>query len=215
MTARIEVRRNGELLADVKLEHERITIGCAPEAQIRLDAPEVSAQHAAVINVGGEFVLRDLGSSTGTLVDGIGIDEHVLEHADDIEIADFVLSYLNDDQVLGSIEDDSVFDLAPIDDDAYIEIDAPLATVKAMNGPGAGRTLELKSARTALGIPGIQVVMITRGPAGYLLKGAKGTRPVVNGVASSKKPYALKDSDVIELAGTRLKFSFVGAAAAR
>ena len=57
------------------------TIGRGPENDLVLEDPSVSQRHAEVVLEGGEWRLRDLGSTNGTVVAGKQIDEVVLTGA--------------------------------------------------------------------------------------------------------------------------------------
>lgn len=88
----------------------------------------------------------------------------------------------------------------------------PLGRLTVLNGPIAGKELELTKALVTLGKPGTQVAVISRRPQGYFLthieSDGDGKRyPLVNGEAIGAKAYQLKDSDMIELAGIKMEFS--------
>lgn len=88
----------------------------------------------------------------------------------------------------------------------------PLGRLTVLNGPIAGKELELTKALVTLGKPGTQVAVISRRPQGYFLthieSDGDGKRyPMVNGEAIGAKAYQLKDSDLIELAGIKMEFS--------
>lgn len=88
----------------------------------------------------------------------------------------------------------------------------PLGRLTVLNGPIAGKELELTKALVTLGKPGTQVAVISRRPQGYFLthieSDGDGKRyPLVNGEAIGAKAYQLKDSDLIELAGIKMEFS--------
>ncbi len=53
------------------LADQSLTIGRDPFADVLINDPEVSRQHALLISVpSGEFLLQDLGSTNGTFIDG-------------------------------------------------------------------------------------------------------------------------------------------------
>ncbi|MDP2240184.1 MAG: FHA domain-containing protein [Burkholderiales bacterium] len=84
---------------------------------------------------------------------------------------------------------------------------APLAAVQILNGPSAGKELELTKNLTTLGKPGVQVAVITRRPQGYFITHVEGASfPVVNGKTLDAQAYPLKDHDVIELTGVKMEF---------
>ena len=83
----------------------------------------------------------------------------------------------------------------------------PLAAVQILNGPSAGKELELTKNLTTLGKPGVQVAVITRRPQGYFITHVEGASfPVVNGKALDAQAHPLKDHDVIELTGVKMEF---------
>lgn len=88
----------------------------------------------------------------------------------------------------------------------------PLGRLTVLNGPIAGKELELTKALITLGKPGTQVAVISRRPQGYFLthieSDGDGKRyPLVNGEPIGAKAYELKDSDLIELAGIKMEFT--------
>jgi hypothetical protein len=87
------------------------------------------------------------------------------------------------------------------------EAEEPHAVVQLLNGPNAGKELELTKALTSLGKPGVQVAVITRRPHGYFLTHVQGDHyPVVNGQTLDAHPRQLADHDVIELTGVKMEF---------
>ena len=66
---------------------ESVVLGSAPECDIRLDEAGVSERHAEIRRVDGKaLLLRDLGSKTGTLLNGIPVSEAQLGSGDEIRI---------------------------------------------------------------------------------------------------------------------------------
>ncbi len=72
-----------------------IIIGRAPEADIHLDAPDVSRKHASLRKMNEQYVLEDLGSANGTYVNNQSIQSTVLYDSDMIEIGKFLLVFAN------------------------------------------------------------------------------------------------------------------------
>lgn len=77
----------------VPLTQPEITIGRLPECDVVVDDPGASRQHARIRRTDGGFVLVDLGSTNGTLVNDGPIQEHVLEDRDRITIGETVLEF--------------------------------------------------------------------------------------------------------------------------
>jgi pSer/pThr/pTyr-binding forkhead associated (FHA) protein len=83
----------------------------------------------------------------------------------------------------------------------------PLGAIQLLSGANAGKELELTKPLTTLGKPGVQVAVLTRRPQGYFITHVEGAnRPMVNGQQIGPAPHALKDHDVIELAGVKMEF---------
>jgi len=83
--------------------------------------------------------------------------------------------------------------------------------IQLLSGANAGRELELIKPLTTLGKPGVQVAVFTRRPHGYFITHVEGAQqPAVNGQSIGTAPRALKDHDVIELAGVKMEFFLKG-----
>ena len=75
------------------LDRPSMTIGRLPECEIVVDDVGASRQHAEVRRTDDGFVLADLGSTNGTLVNGSPIREHLLEDGDRITIGETILEF--------------------------------------------------------------------------------------------------------------------------
>ena len=83
------------------------------------------------------------------------------------------------------------------------------AMLQILSGASAGRELELTKPLTTLGKPGVQVAVLTRRPQGYYVTHVEGAnQPIVNGQTIGSAPHALKDHDLIELAGVKMEFFY-------
>ena len=83
--------------------------------------------------------------------------------------------------------------------------------IQLLSGANAGKELELAKPLTTLGKPGVQVAVFTRRPHGYFITHVEGAQqPAVNGQSIGNAPHALKDHDVIELAGVKMEFFLKG-----
>jgi pSer/pThr/pTyr-binding forkhead associated (FHA) protein len=97
--------------------------------------------------------------------------------------------------------------LAPVAAAPAAKPGQPLGSIQLLSGANAGKELELTKPLTTLGKPGVQVAVLTRRPQGYFITHVEGAnRPEVNGQQIGAAPHALKDHDVIELAGIKMEF---------
>lgn len=66
------------------LEAPRFTIGRGSENSLCLPDQSISRYHAEVIRLGGDFLLRDLGSTNGSFINGDRVTEQLLNDGDTI-----------------------------------------------------------------------------------------------------------------------------------
>ena len=76
------------------LQKSEVVIGRSSKCDIRIDQESVSRSHASLLNNGRSVVLRDLGSTNGTLVNDQQVDEYVLRHGDLIKIGRTVFKFI-------------------------------------------------------------------------------------------------------------------------
>ncbi len=236
MPAKLILSLNASVLGEFALEKERITIGRRPDNDIQVDNLAVSGQHSAIITILNDSFLEDLDSTNGTYVNGKLIKKHALKNSDVISVGKHELKYVNDEasseddfektmiirpgmvghaaaaekaaEAPGTTTGEMAAQAPTADAPAQsTPAELPLGKIRVLNGPAAGKELELKKALITLGRPGIQVAVITRRPQGYFITHVEGTHPVVNGDPIGGQAHALKDHDVVELAGIKMEFS--------
>jgi hypothetical protein len=70
----------------IHIEAAPIIIGRMPECAVVLSDPNVSRRHAEVLRVNEAFMVRDLGSTNGTKVNGAPVREQYLQSGDNITV---------------------------------------------------------------------------------------------------------------------------------
>jgi hypothetical protein len=183
--AKLIISRDAQVVQEVDLGDGRTTIGRHPHNDIVIAHQAVSAHHAAITCSGGAATLEDLGSSNGTFVNGERIKQAVLADGDRVTIAKFRIAY-----VAGA---------PPAPAQGSIEV---------LNGASAGRKMALVKPLTTLGSPGVLVVMISRQADGYYMAQVQGDAvATLNDQPAGRTPRLLHDGDMLELTGTRMRFS--------
>ncbi len=79
----------------VALDQDRVTFGRKPSCTVPLDDSNVSGYHCEITREGGAYVLRDLGSTNGTLLDGEPVSEIALQHGGRIRVGSTRLVFLD------------------------------------------------------------------------------------------------------------------------
>lgn len=87
------VMEHGTVLGRYALRGDRLVIGRHEGSDIRLEDPGASRRHAEVRRRGDGFVLADLGSTNGTLVNDVPVGEHELSEGDRITIGNTNLEF--------------------------------------------------------------------------------------------------------------------------
>jgi hypothetical protein len=81
------------------------------------------------------------------------------------------------------------------------------ASLEILSGTAMGRVLDLNKSLTTVGKAGVQVAVFTRRPMGYFLTHVEGdVFPLVNGVPLGTHAMQLNEQDIIDIAGTKMRF---------
>jgi FhaA, N-terminal domain/FHA domain len=92
--AAIVLLEEGRETRTYQLHKQSVAIGRLPECDIVISDPGASRRHATITREdGGEYVLTDLGSTNGTLVNDEPVGEQVLSEGDRITIGNTVLEF--------------------------------------------------------------------------------------------------------------------------
>lgn len=92
--AKLILSLDGTVLKEVPLDKERLTIGRRPSNDLQIENLAVSGEHALIVTILNDSFLEDLGSTNGTLVNGVPIKKHILQHNDVVEIGKYKLKYV-------------------------------------------------------------------------------------------------------------------------
>jgi len=228
--AKLILSMDGLVLKEIPLNKERLTIGRKPHNDIQIDNLAISGEHAVLVTILNDSFLEDLNSTNGTLVNGQPIKKHILRNNDVIELGKYKLKYMTGETESaaggeyertatlrpGVARQSSEMELAPT---AASQTRSNLglasspgpsvisAAIQLLNGPNAGKELELTKTLTTLGKPGVQVAVIARRPHGYFITHVEGRQfPVLNGATLDAQAHPLGDHDVIEIAGIKMEF---------
>src|SRR5574343_834464 len=233
--AKLVLSMDGLVLKEIPLNKERLSIGRKPQNDIQIDNLAISGEHAAVVTILADSFLEDRNSTNGTLVNGQPIKKHFLRNNDVIELGKYKMKYMADLQAgvaasdfeknaairSGSLRMPSELQLEPTDRLTRSSVGvasqpkppAPgmMAAVHLLNGPNAGKELDLTKTLTTLGKPGMQVAGIARRPHGYFITHVEGAQfPLLNGKSLDAQAHPLADHDVIEIAGIKMAFFLKG-----
>ncbi|RYF17771.1 MAG: FHA domain-containing protein [Comamonadaceae bacterium] len=185
----------------VYLHKDRTTLGRKPGNDIVLDTLVVSGQHCAFDLEGvADVYVEDLGSTNGTYVNDRMVKGRTrLRDGDVLAIGPYRIRYLQ-----ASEEPTSTFNSTR----AFMP-DQPLlhAMFEVISGTSAGLEVPVVKAVTTFGKPGVSVVSVAQRRGGYFVTHLGGpTLPAVNGKAVGADPVLLSDQDVLDIAGTQMRF---------
>ena len=219
---------DGVVIKEVQLTKDRTSLGRRPYNDIVIDNLAVSGEHAVLQMSGTEVHVEDLNSTNGTYVNGKAVKKQLLQNSDMVEIGKYKIKYVNETADAGfektmMIKAGSAGLVAPgtsaalgaAPASAPVLVPAPVsasgapvnAAIKVMSGAAAGREVPLVKVVTTIGKPGVAVAAITKRPHGFVIAHVEGVnKPSLNGAPIGAEPVALKNGDVLELAGTQMQF---------
>ncbi|MBE9608976.1 FHA domain-containing protein [Chitinilyticum piscinae] len=224
--AKLILSQDGAVLKEFRLHGLRTSIGRRAGNDIVIDNRSVSGQHAVIEQDSSGFVLNDLNSTNGTMINGIAVMQHHLRHGDVVRFgkAEFIfqvdgtVSTTRNTRVHSSVKPkiDPAALQARETDPAVAAILAntvrasqplPEALLEVMTGSNAGRQMPLVKSATTLGKAGVQVALINRTVRGFTLMHVEGEeRPRVNGRDMGLQSHTLQEGDVIDLLGVQMRF---------
>jgi hypothetical protein len=184
----------------VYLQKDRTTLGRKPGNDIVLDTMVVSGQHCAFDLVGvADVYLQDMGSTNGTYVNDRMVKQRTrLNDGDVIAIGPYRIKYLQASEAPSSFGSTTAFHA----DAQYLH-----ASFVVLTGSSAGLEVPVVKAVTTFGKPGISVVSVAQRRGGYFITHLGGTSlPRLNDVTLGTDPVPLSDRDVLEVAGTQMRF---------
>jgi FHA domain len=210
---------DGVVIKEVQLTKDRTSLGRRPYNDIVIDNLAVSGEHAVLQMSGTEVHVEDLNSTNGTYVNGKAVKKQLLQNSDTVEIGKYKIKYVNEVADAGfektmMIKAGSTGLAAPsaapvaAAPAAVLPIGAVSnAAIKVMSGAAAGREVPLVKVVTTIGKPGVAVAAITKRPHGFVIAHVEGVnKPSLNGTPIGAEPVALKNGDMLELAGTQMQF---------
>ena len=211
---------DGVVIKEVQLTKDRTSLGRRPYNDIVIDNLAVSGEHAVLQMSGNEVHLEDLNSTNGTYVNGKAVKKQLLLNNDTVEIGKYKIKYINE-AAEAEFEKTMVIKSGSLAALAAAPAAQPMAAapaasvvgssvnaaIKVMSGAAAGREVPLVKVVTTIGKPGVAVAAITKRPHGFVIAHVEGAnRPSLNGAPIGADPVALKDGDLLELAGTQMQF---------
>ncbi|MGB4116818.1 MAG: FHA domain-containing protein [Polaromonas sp.] len=210
---------DGVVIKEVQLTKDRTSLGRRPYNDIVIDNLAVSGEHAVLQMAGSEVHVEDLNSTNGTYVNGKAVKKQLLQNSDTVEIGKYKIKYVNEVADAGfektmMIKAGSTGLAAPsaVPVAAAPAVVLPVgaasnAAIKVMSGAAAGREVPLVKVVTTIGKPGVAVAAITKRPHGFVIAHVEGVnKPSLNGAPIGAEPVALKNGDMLELAGTQMQF---------
>jgi two-component system, cell cycle response regulator len=88
-----------ELGRQLSLDDDSVEIGRLPECALQMDVESVSRRHARIERTDSGYKVVDLGSTNGTMVNGVRIKEHVLRDGDHIKTGKVVIKFIAGDNI--------------------------------------------------------------------------------------------------------------------
>jgi len=89
----IIIRRDGKPTKEIELEKGLTLIGQKADADINIEDPDALDERASILQIGDDFILNELSTSSGTLVNGQPAKKCVLKDRDLISIGEYRMTF--------------------------------------------------------------------------------------------------------------------------
>jgi hypothetical protein len=184
----------------VYLQKDRTVLGRKAGNDIVLDTMVVSGQHCAFDLVGvADVYVEDLGSTNGTYVNNSMLKKRtLLKDGDVLAIGPYRIQFLQASEAPSTFGGTQSFmlDAAPLQ-----------ASFEVISGTSAGLEVPVIKAVTTFGKPGVSVVSVANRRGGFFVTHLGGaTSPLLNGAPMGPDPVMLSNRDVLDIAGTQMRF---------
>ena len=194
----------GKQLGIIQLQQGEMVIGSASESDIHIDSLALEPRHAVIETHGSQSVVRDLGSETGTLVNGQRIEQHPLADQDEILVGKFTLAFNYSDidydtESASGQKSAAATGAAGASGSAWIQF---------LSGPNIGKIVRLRKQDLQLGKSGLHTAVITWSGDGYAVTHLEGEPPtLVNDEPVGDTPHLLANGDTIQIRNIKIAFS--------
>ena len=194
-----------------KLIKPKTTLGRKRHNDIVFDNMVVSGDHCVFELQGdADVFVEDLGSTNGTYLNGHMIrSREPLHDGDFVVVGNFRVEYLAETRSRPRLVSDDTRAMS-LDSIGFPGTGGVrLACLKILSGASAGLEVPVVKAVTTFGQPGLSVISISHRRDGYYVTAMEGkTAASLNGKELGKDAQLLADNDVLNLAGTEMKFMF-------
>ena len=121
-----------------KVDREVMIIGRNPDCDLVLEPKSVSRRHAAIVHRSGDYVLKDIGSTRGTYVNGLRLTQPVvLKNGSIVQVGEIQLTFKAQAVQIQDGEEDQSTVFAAIDmttpSDRFLPAVKPEVKLRAMN----------------------------------------------------------------------------------
>jgi len=210
--AQLQIKCDDKQLGEHQLEGDLTVIGRSKDSALRLEDASVSRQHSQIRKEQENYIIEDLGSSNGTLVNGKEIKKHTLQPDDTIEVGKYTLIFQETPGV--EDEDKTVIDMKR----SAVAVSGPVFKLIITKGHDVGLEFPIEEGEAIMGRAddcGISLTdnivsrnhtkLIREGDKVFLEDMGSQNGTFVNGKKIEEKKK-LANKDVIEIGETKLKF---------
>lgn len=203
----------------VELEEDALTAGRSKQNKIPIRDEASSREHCEFRRQGDGYIVKDLNSRNGTLVNGCPINQHKLKHGDKVEVGNTLMIYTAGESRLDYIQRDTPAHLQAVGlGKGTAKNKPPVCHLVAMTGERTGERIPLDKFPFVIGRrPGLSLIFsddrvsskhaeVVQDENGRcVLKDLNST----NGTTVNDKRVTkavLKGGDVIEVGANKLEF---------
>jgi len=203
---KLVVIEKDKVVCEWLIEEAETIIGRDSDCDVTFDNPSVSRRHARVTGMYDGFLIEDLGSTNGVVLNGHRVSKHMLADGDSVFIGAIELKFVGKDGNAADI-DESVASQRGGTSNTALPEQTGQAYLRFLTGPDRGDSRLVDKSLYTIGEPGGNLAVISRRPKGYFLMHLGGNEMTIrNGEEVCRTGEELVSGDKIQVGGISLEF---------
>ena len=198
--ATLRIQHGNTLVMKCELSQDITVLGRNPDCDIVLKDPAISHEHARVVEINGEYLLHDAGSTNGVYVNGLKINKTVLRDLDVIEIGGHSLKFIAETSLKSTFHTDTIL--------AFQKMGTPV--LKVVTGRFGGHEFVLTKDSSIMGSTenNRDSALLQVRDSGVFVTHLGGQFPKVNQKFIDDLPVRLSNLDTFEIGGVSMTLFF-------
>lgn len=213
----LALMKDSRVLSEWPLDDKEVMIGRGPDCHIVLEDPLASWHHAKIVKAYGGYMIEDLGSTNGIIINGRRVSKQMLKFGDKAIVGthELCLNRSIDDRYsvptektvgVESLGMGGVSSSVTSNASGGTQKTGATARIRFLTGPDSGSSETITSIPYTISKPGGNLGIINRKGDVYILQHLSGGRVSINGNPVSNEGTSLKNGDKFQVGNDEMRF---------